>query len=358
MIPPARPADYRRLLLPPTATVKDAIAVMSGPVAAGIAMIVDHKERLEGIVVDSDIRKGILKGVGLDAPIKAIMNPRPVTLPHDSDREAIIRFFQQAPRSSIPLVDRSGRVRGLAQMAFYFAQAGERSNLVVLMVGGAGKRLHPLTVDNPKPLLPIGNKPILETIVEQFVEAGFKKFIFSIHHHADKIRKYFQDGRRFGSEISYVQETESLGTAGPLSLIDRLPKEPVIVMNGDLLTKVDFASLLDFHREEGVSATMCVREYDFQVPYGVVDMAEHRLIKIVEKPTHRFFVNAGIYVLEPAVLRLIPKGKRCDMPDLLEKVRRSRRRSVACFPIREYWLDIGQLHDYERAQADYARIFQ
>lgn len=354
----AFPVDYRKLLLPPTATIKQAIEVMSGAEGAGIALITGKNTRLLGIVVDSDIRKGILRGLSLDAPLSAIMNQKPVTLAWDSTREAIIRFFQETPRASIPLIDKSRRIHGLAQMAAYLTQASERPNWVVLMVGGAGKRLHPLTVDNPKPLLPVGNKPILETIVEQFVEAGFKKFVFTIYHHSDKIRAHFGDGRRFGADIRYIQEAKSLGTAGPLSLLGKIPQIPLIVMNGDLLTKVDFLNLLDFHREEKAAATMCVREYDFQVPYGVIEMEEHRLIKIVEKPTHRFFVNAGIYVLEPAILKLIPKGKALGMPDLLDKVRRKWKRSVACFPIREYWMDIGQIHDYEKAQSDYSRVFQ
>ena len=353
--PPAA-VDYRTLLLPPSATVKCAIEVMSGPDGAGMILVTGPGAVLRGVVVDSDIRKGILRGLGLDAPLSKVMNPKPVTLAFDLPREEIAAFFRRDPRASIPLVDAKGRVKGLAQLTQYLSGGGELRNRVVVLVGGLGRRLMPLTADTPKPLLMVGDKPILETIVEQCAAAGLRRFTFALSHRADQIRRHFGDGSRFGVEISYVHESRPLGTAGALSL---LPREaaPLVVMNGDLLTKVDFGALLRFHQDEKCLATLCVREYEFQVPFGVVSMEGHRLEGIVEKPTQRFFVNAGIYVLNPAALKSLKRGARCDMTDLLERVRRRRHGAVGCFPIREYWIDIGRVEEYRRAQSEYGKFF-
>lgn len=349
--------DFRRLLLPPTATVRRAIEVMSGPHGAGIVLVAKTGGKLLGVVVDSDIRKSILRGVGLDAPLSGVMNPNPVTLSVSLPREEIAHFFRTNPRASIPLVDDAGRVKGLAQLSQFVAGAGARPNRVVLLVGGEGRRLMPLTADTPKPLLKIGDKPILETIVEQFAAAGFRSFTFAVNHRAEMIRRHFGDGSRLGVTIDYVEERKRLGTAGPLSLLPKGITHPVLVMNGDLLTKVDFGALLRFHEDEGCLATVCVREYDFQVPFGVVSMKDHRLEEIIEKPTHRFFVNAGIYVVEPRTLARLKRGAYCDMPDLLERVRKSKPGSVGCFPVREYWIDIGRVDEYKRAQDEYSKFF-
>lgn len=349
--------DFRRLILPPTASLKRAIEVMSGPGGGGIVLVCGKGDTLAGVVVDSDIRKAILKGVNLNSPLAKAMNPSPVTLRHDLPREEIAAFFRREPRASIPLVDAAGRVKGLAQLSQFVTAAVERPNLVVLLVGGQGRRLLPLTADKPKPLLPVGDKPILETILEQFVASGFRRFAFAVNHRAEQIRKHFGDGRRFGVAISYLDERKPLGTAGPLSLLSKGEKHPVIAMNGDLLTKVDFGALLRFHEDESFAATVCVREYDFQVPFGVVQMDGHRLTGLTEKPTHRFFVNAGIYVLGPAALSRLKRGRRFDMPDLLEGERKRKAGSVGCFPIREYWIDIGRVEEYKRAQDEYTRFF-
>lgn len=349
--------DHRRLVLPPSASVRRAIEVMSGPHGAGMVLVAGRDARLLGVVVDSDIRKAILKGLGLESALERVMNPKPVTLPHGLSRDKITAFFRKDPRASIPLVDGKGRVRGLVQLTQYLSADGGLPNRVVVLAGGLGKRLMPLTTDTPKPMLHVGDKPILETIVEQCSAAGLKRFTFALAHHADRIRKHFGDGSRFGVSIDYVEEKKPLGTAGALSLLPGKETAPLIVMNGDLLTKVDFAALLRFHSDEKSLATLCVREYEFQVPYGVVSMSGHSLDGIVEKPTHRFFVSAGIYVIEPTALKRLKRGAPCNMPELLERLRRSRRRAVGCFPIREYWIDIGRMEEYRRAQTDFSKFF-
>jgi dTDP-glucose pyrophosphorylase len=348
--------DYRKLVLPASASVRQAIKVMT-VCGNNIVLVAGKDRKLKGIVVDSDIRKGILRGHDLEAPLSKVMNASPATLPSTMNREALMRFFTATPRANMPLVDAKGRICGLAQMSRYLTQKRERPNWVVLLVGGAGERLRPLTEKQPKPLLLVGDKPLLETIIEQFLAAGLSRFVLAVNHHADQIRAHFGDGSRLNADIRYVQETKRLGTAGPLSLLPAGYKDPLIVMNGDLLTKIDLKSLLDFHSEEKNLATVCVREYDYQVPFGVIEMKDHRLTRIIEKPTHRFFVSAGIYVVEPKILKWVPRDKYFGMPDLLELVRRRKPGSIGCFPIREYWIDIGQMKDFERAQVDYPKFF-
>jgi len=234
--------------------------------------------------------------------------------------------------------------------------APQRDNTVVLMVGGEGTRLRPLTNDCPKPMLKIGEKPILRTILDQFIEHGFKKFYFCVNYKAGVIEDYFGNGHRFGVSITYLREEQKLGTCGPLSLIETPPKDSLIVMNGDLLTKVNFQQLLDFHEDNGAMATMCVKEYQFQVPYGVVRVNGSIVDGVDEKPIQSFFVNAGIYALKPTVLQYIPLKSYFDIPDFFKSLIADNKK-VAAFPIREYWVDIGHLKDFQRANGEFCQVF-
>ena len=224
------------------------------------------------------------------------------------------------------------------------------------MAGGLGTRLRPLTQDTPKPLLKVGNKPILETIIENFAKYGFVNITISVNYKADMIKEYFGDGSALGVNIDYIEESKRLGTAGALSLIKERPQEPFFVMNADLLTNVNFEHLLDFHLLERSVATMCVREYDYQVPYGVIETDGSLITSIKEKPLHKFFVNAGIYTLSPQVFEYIPKDEFYDMPTLFEDIIANNLKSVS-FPIHEYWLDIGRMEEFEQAQNEYNEVF-
>jgi len=255
----------------------------------------------------------------------------------------------------IPVLDDDGRIIYVETLQG-LVKKNDKDNAVVLMAGGMGTRLRPLTNECPKPLLQVGGKPVLETILDNFMEYGFKHFYLSVNYKADMIREYFGDGARWGVEIEYIHEDKRLGTAGALSLLPDIPDKPLLVMNGDLLTKVNFQQLIDFHSVNQAQATMCVREYNFQVPYGVVKMNNHRLTGIDEKPVERFFVNAGIYVLEPKTIKLIPKGEFFDMPSLFQKIIAENGETTA-FPIREYWMDIGQMNDYEQANIEFNEVF-
>jgi dTDP-glucose pyrophosphorylase len=346
--------DWTKILVAPTITIREALEIIDTS-SMQIALIVDETKRLLGTVTDGDIRRGILKGIALDEPVQRIMNPHPTVARSHERRDIVLAVMKLKQLNHIPVVDDEGRVINIETLQDLI-RGEDKENWVVLMAGGLGTRLRPLTDECPKPMLKVGGKPVLETILDNFLEYGFRKFYLSVNYKADMVTDYFGDGSRWGTEIRYIHETKRMGTAGALGLLPEKPTRPLMVMNGDLLTKVNFQQLLAFHLEHQAEATMCVREYNFQIPYGVVKMDKHRLMGIDEKPIQRFFVNAGIYVLEPKALDLLPKDTYFDMPSLFAKVI-EKNGETTVFPIREYWLDIGQVNDYERANGEFAEVF-
>lgn len=347
--------DWKKILVSPETPILQALQVIDKG-SLQIALVIDGEHRLRGTVTDGDVRRGILKGIGLDRPVRDVMNSAPTIARLNDGRENILTIMRSKELRHIPVVDENGIIVGV-EFLEELIQVRQRDNWVVLMAGGMGSRLRPLTDECPKPLLKVGSKPILETIIENFIEYGFHRFFLSVNYKAEMLKEYFSDGSRWGVEIGYLHEDHPMGTAGPLGLLPQRPTSPFLVMNGDLLTKVNFQQLLDYHQEHAASATMCVREYTFQVPYGVAKLEKHRLLDIEEKPVHRSFVSAGIYVLEPRVLDLVPAGSYYDMPDLFKQMI-ARQFEVTTFPIREYWLDIGRMDDLERAKGEYPEIFK
>ncbi|EKO5176830.1 nucleotidyltransferase family protein, partial [Vibrio vulnificus] len=299
-----------------------------------------------------DIRRGLLKNLTLAEPVSLVMNLSPTIAKMGTRREDLIELMEKKGILSIPLLDEAGKVVGLETLHGALHRP-KYQNPVFLMAGGFGTRLRPLTDNCPKPMLKIGNKPILETVIRSFIKAGFVNFYISTHYMPELIHAHFGDGSEFGVNIMYVHEESPLGTGGALGLLPNdLPKDlPLIMMNGDVLTKVDFQRLLDFHVSHDADATMCVREYDYQIPYGVINGEGNKITSMVEKPIQRFFVNAGIYVVSPRVIQSVPENHRIDMPTLLEQ-HMQERNNVLMFPIHEYWLDIGRMDDFNRAQAD------
>ncbi|MCP4697945.1 MAG: CBS domain-containing protein [Gammaproteobacteria bacterium] len=346
--------DWRQTLVSPAASIHDTIQTIDTG-SMQIALVVDAKHKLLGTVTDGDIRRAILKGISLDEPVCSVMNPHPVTVDDKVSDEQILAGMKHAGLHRIPVVTQDGTLVRLAVLGDLI-QPAERPNPVVLMAGGLGTRLHPLTYESPKPMLEVGNKPVLQTIIENFREQGFVHFFLSVNYKAEIIKTHFGNGSRLDINIRYLHEKKRLGTGGALTLLPEQPHSPTIVMNGDLLTKVDFRHLLDFHSEHNAKATMCVRKYDFQVPYGVVEIDRQRILSIQEKPVHQFFVNAGIYVLEPDTLSMIPRDTYFEMPALFEKLLEQQEETVV-FPIREYWIDIGQMADLERANTDFNKTF-
>lgn len=347
--------DWKDTVVAPAVSVREAIASID---ASGlqIAMVADEDQRLLGTVTDGDVRRAILRGVSLDDAVTEVMNENPTTARESDDRDMLLSLMRQRNLHQIPLLDAEWRVVGL-EVLNDLLKPQAKSNAVVLMAGGLGSRLRPLTDDCPKPLLHVGPKPILETILEAFVEHGFSRFYLSVNYMAEKVEAYFGDGSEWGVDIEYLREDQRLGTAGALALLPEPPEEALFVMNGDLLTRLNFSHLLDFHTEHAAAATMCVREYEMQVPYGVIQTRSHRILDIQEKPTERYLVNGGVYVLQPHALDLIPEDEFFDMPDLFKRLI-ERGEETAVFPIREYWMDIGQKEDFDRANGQFEEVFR
>lgn len=347
--------NFKNILLSPISTLRQALEIIDSG-AMKIALVVDENQKLLGTLSDGDIRRAILKGVSLDAGIEAIYCRTPTTCGINDSKEKILQLAVAYRLFQIPVVDNEGRIVGVVEVDD-FLRPSNHTNKVVLMAGGLGTRLKPLTDNMPKPMLHVGDKPILATIIENFAKYGYTDIVLSVSYKSHVIEEYFGDGSAFGVNIDYVNETKRMGTAGALGMMRDKLTEPFFVMNADLLTNINFEHLHNYHTSHDAIATMAVREYDFQVPYGVVNIQDGRISSIEEKPTHKFFVSAGIYMLNPRSLEFIPNDEFFDMPSLFEKLIADGRNAVS-FPIREYWLDIGRLSDYEKANSEYGGVFE
>ena len=344
--------DLKWLCIPEGSRVRDAIANMDEN-KTGIVLVVGADGKLRGTVTDGDIRRAMMASFDLNAPLSALMVRKsgtpyahPITALQTDSSAVFLRLLDDHNVLHLPILDSDGRVVGLVTRDEFETQDPRLE--AVVMAGGAGTRLQPLTNDTPKPMLPVGDRPLLEIIVERLRDSGVHKVYLTTHHNEGKIRSHFGNGDAFGVEIIYINEDQPLGTAGALALMPP-PSSTMLVINGDILTGLDVRRILAFHREQHADLTVAVRQYDIQVPYGVVDCDGASVRKLTEKPVVNFHVNAGIYLLEPTVYRFIPEGQAFDMTDLIQRLLEAGC-PVCSFPIREYWLDIGQHSDYEKAQ--------
>lgn len=322
-----------------------------------IVFVLDEEGGLIGSVTDGDIRRALIAGKDLNQLVSTAMNKSPIKGRSEDSVAALHRFMRQNDYRYVPIVNEENKIIRIETLNDVVYK-NEKENWVFLMAGGFGKRLRPLTDETPKPMLPVGGRPILESIIAGFLEYGFKKFCISLHYRGDLIRNHFGDGSKWGVEIDYVEEMSPLGTAGALGLFEKKTRNPLIIMNGDILTKVNFEELLDFHERCDWSATVCVREHRVQVPYGTLELDGQEVLEIQEKPAFNFFINAGIYVLEPNLIDRVKAKQQLDMPDFLSEVKALPSHKVGAFPIHEYWLDMGEFSQFEQAQVDYAREFQ
>ena len=348
--------NWKEIAIAKDTTIKVALEVIDKG-AVQLALVVDDNSKLIGTISDGDIRRAFLKGASIDSSISSFLNYNPITSSSSQSLSEVKKLMSQHAITKIPIINDAGIIIGLhAEDRTYRSMWEDRC--AVIMCGGLGRRLGQLTQDCPKPLLQVGKKPILETIIENFAESGCKDIYLSVNYKSEMIKQYFGNGEKWGIKISYLEEQISLGTAGPLSLIKDQIKKPFIVMNGDILTKINFENLISFHNQTDSLATICVREYDFQVPYGVVNIdKEGKVEEIVEKPIHSFFISAGVYILNPDLLQQIEEDTSLDMPTLLKRCISNNQR-VSSFPIKEYWVDIGKMDDYEKANSDYGKFFK
>lgn len=347
--------DVTTLFVSPGASIREAIARIDRT-AAGIALAVDDGRRLIGTITDGDIRRALLAGISLESPVQVLLDSKPAaaprvptTAPEAASKAELLDLMNLHDLRHIPLVDAEGRVAGIALLTDLVHEY-ELPLRALVMAGGYGSRLRPLTDDRPKPMLPVGDRPLLEVIVDQLQAAGIRRVNVSTHYKADVIERHFGDGRQFGVDIQYVNEDQPLGTAGALGLLTD-SDEPLLVMNGDILTRVNVAAMLDFHRSHAADLTVAVRPYEYQIPYGVIRADGAAVTAIDEKPVVQHLVSAGIYLLNANLCRLVPAGQRYDMTDLIERVLAEGLRVIS-FPLREYWLDIGRAEDYVRARAE------
>jgi len=334
--------DWHGALLSPASTIQDAIRVLN-EVCLRIVLVTDDRGRLKGTVSDGDIRRAILRGEGLGTPLSKILHRNPLVTHARHEREAVFQLMLANEIQQIPIVDSQRRVVGL-HLWDELSKKPTRSNLIVIMAGGEGKRLRPFTASRPKPLVEVHGKPILEHIFLKAKKEGFNRFVVAVHHLGRMIEDYFGDGKHWGVKISYLRERTPLGTAGAIRLLKPRPKEPYVVTNGDVLADFQYGELLDFHNRHGAEATMAVRAHDWQNPYGVVETNGLEITGFQEKPLVRAMINAGVYVLSPRAYQSIPHKIRCDMPELFCRLLKIKLPIIA-YPLHESWVDVGRPED-------------
>ncbi len=348
-------SDWRKFLVSPTVPLVEAARVIDSG-GGQIAIVVDTDNRLLGTVTDADLRRALLHGMDFNDPCSNYMSSKPISMAADSTREARIKILQKHHIGQLPIVDELNRVVDVVLMTQIYLPK-KQSNSVVIMAGGLGSRLAQLTASKPKPLLDVGGRPLLETIIAQLIDQGFSRFFLSVNYKAEMIKDYFGDGSQLNVEINYLSEKQRLGTAGALHMLGNDISEDIVVMNGDILSKIDLRRLLLFHRRSGSMATMAMKDFEMTVPYGVVDIDDsNTIMALTEKPNHRFFINAGIYALSPSALKLIPENKFFDMPSLFNLCAKLGHKTKG-YPLREYWIDIGHMKDFERANFEYFEHF-
>jgi dTDP-glucose pyrophosphorylase len=345
-----------KILVGPATTLREAMARID-EAGSGIALVVDQERRLLFTLTDGDLRRAILHGLSLDMTTRqwAAQSPEqgnrhPTTAPVGTPPFELLALMDAEGIRHVPLVDEAGVVVDIASHGVLIGAEVAGAVTAVLMAGGEGRRLRPLTGTMPKPMLPVGDRPLMEHVVAQLRSAGITQVTIATHYKGEHIEDHFGDGARFGVNIDYVREEQPLGTAGALGLGGR-PASTVLVMNGDVLTRINYQSMLAFHRDNAAVLTVAVREYDMQVPYGVIETEGVAVRALKEKPRLQFFVNAGVYLIEPDAHAYIVPGERLDMTDLIERLLAAGRRVVS-FPVSEYWIDIGQHPDYEQVQSD------
>jgi len=348
-------SSWRDALVSSSASLRQTIAAITKG-SLQIALVVDDNDKLLGTVTDGDIRKAILAGKDMNTTAGEAMRKEPITSAASTPRAAVLKLMREKRIHQMPLLDRHGKVVDVLTVDDLIG-AHQKPNAIVIMAGGLGTRLQPLTQDMPKPMLKVGGKPILETIIQSFIDQGYVNFFISINYKATIITDYFGDGTQLGAKITYLNEKSRLGTAGGLSLLPKGVVAPIVVMNGDLLTRISVDALLDFHERENAIATMVVREDHYQIPYGVVQIDGTQIVGVEEKPTQRHLVNAGIYVISADGLADIPRDTLYDMPTHFAKLSANGRRTAA-FPLHEYWVDIGRLDELERAQREWPQELQ
>ena len=340
--------DVKKLLLHGAKSVLEAVQHLNDT-ASQILFIVDDSGKLTGSLTDGDIRRCISAGKPLSTPAGEVCNPSPKTVSSYSLGRARA-LMERHGISRVPVVGKKGEpvaVIYLEDVLSEEATVERQENKVVVMAGGRGSRLDPITRIVPKPLLPIGDKPMLELIMESFGKRGFSEFLLSINYRKDFIKTYLAERSDLPFSVSCVEEETFLGTAGSLALMKDSLSKTFFVSNCDILVDVDYLSALEFHRENGYAFTIIGALKKVSVPYGVIHLSGGEFETIEEKPDVPLIVNTGVYILEPECIDLIGEGEKLDMPDLIGRVREKGGR-IGVFPVHRKWIDIGQWGEYKQ----------
>ncbi len=314
-----------------------------------LLFVVNQRNQLIGTLTDGDIRRAIINFHKIDENVDAFMNDEPYFAYESDNLEYKLSLFDKLPIQYLVIVNKDKEVLKIVSKK----ELGSLPNYAVLMAGGLGNRLGVLTKHTPKPLLKVGSKPILQNIVEQFSSNAIKKIIISVNYKSEMIKDYFKDGDKFDVNIDYIEESKRLGTAGCLSLLSKKPLEPFFVMNGDILVDIDFKDMLNYHVNNNYMATMGVIKYSINIPYGVIEVdTDNNILALSEKPNKSYYVNAGVYILNPELIDMIPKDEFYDMPTLFNKLKQEDKR-IGVYDELSNWLDIGHIDDYKKAQELY-----
>jgi dTDP-glucose pyrophosphorylase len=338
------------LLIDADATILDALRAIDAG-AEAILFVCDQSRRIIGALTDGDVRRAILRGAAVDSrSLREAMRPDFVWVPPHTGRAEVLDIMRARQIGQVPVLDEEGRLCGLHTMRQMISVA-ERPNRGLLLAGGRGTRLHPITATVPKPMVTVAGRPILERLVLHLMSCGIRRFTLSVNYLAHVIEEHFGDGSRFGCEIEYLRESEALGTGGPVSLLQPPPSIPLLVLNGDLVTQCDVGRLLDFHVDGGYAATLGVRPHAVEVPFGVAVVDGDRLIGLREKPTERMLINAGVYVLSPEAIGLAPPRREYPITELFERCLQEDLPVGAHF-LQEDWLDVGRPEELRRARGE------
>lgn len=351
--------NWKKIILEPETTMDNAISVMDDE-ALKMVLVANSENKLLGTITDGDIRRALIKHLPMKTKISEIMFTEPTYCSKSDSDEKILSVMKSKDILQIPILDEEYKIVGLKTINNLMGEKNisenKFSNPVLIMAGGLGKRLLPITEETPKPLIKLGGRPIIENILIKLINSGFSNFFFATNYQAEKFEQYFKDGSDWGVSIRYLQEEKPLGTAGAIGLLPEKVHEPMLIINGDILTKINYENMLAYHEDNNVDATICVRKQDFQIPYGVVESKNNFVVDIDEKPIKSFFVNAGIYILNPNLLSKIEKNKFTDMPEFLTN-QINNKLKIGMFPVHEYWLDIGNHTNLKKAEIDSLELF-
>lgn len=348
--------DFKKSIVSQTATIKEVISCLNTG-NTRIVLVTDKEYILKGVITDSDIRRAVLNHISLDSPLSLIMKTKPIVVYYWQSDAEILNLMQEHNIYQIPILDDLHKVIGLKAINDILSHKQDVcKSAVILMAGGLGKRLYPITKDIPKPLVKVNGKPILRIILDNLQDKGFSDIKVSINYKGEMIRNELKRHLRY-EKVDFLEESVRLGTAGALSLLEEKPTQPFLVQNADILTTLDYASMLRFHSENNNSITMAVRREKISIPYGVVEINNCQVSTIKEKPDHYYFANVGIYILSPSILSKIPYQQFYDMTTLIEDCLNEKMK-VGSFPVHEYWTDIGRPAELEKAQLESKEYFE